>query len=1018
MARGAKTAPSQPTEKDTQAAGGGPVAVGHPTFGEAALKLFDNGYAPIPIRTGEKRPAVKGWSDVRIDHAQVEAWAQEHATHGIGLLAGNLVGIDVDILDPDIAHQMGQIVERRIGSTLMRVGLWPKRLYLARTDTPFAKLQIGRLEVLARGQQLVAFGIHPDTQQPYYWPQGDSPLDIALSDLPLVNEADCKALLSELAGLQPEIGAAQLRRRSTSGVAMTSSGPVRHANGLVADGRDSWLSSLAYHVVHDARDLNAPLDPDTLAQRVWQRFNATTDLSRPKRDGAEFYALTDSLRKVRDKLGLLAAGRLPPRLLPDVEPVAVNAGLPIEEARTKLAAAIYEFCARTEAWHVSGHKDSPPRVGLRASVGLGKTAVSREHLLQTQAQLRAKGLPHRILVFTPSLALADESATGWMQEGVRVAVHRGYEAKMPGGDMEMCRDLDMVRMAIASGQSVFPNACMRRGGARCHNFEACAKQSNLAEVHRADVVLAAYDSLFSGLPIKADDVALLVIDEGCWERAIKRTQLALAEITAMDACSEPRMNDPDEEELAWTELFNLRKLVQQALRTHGPGVVPRQVLRTSGLSVDACERAAVLEVQLRVDPGLRPGLPQGARRRAVELSQDANRSVRREALFLALAQLLKGPAEQDGRIRVLPPDPITSGQHVLITGLHQVHHELQGLPVLHLDATLRPEIAATVLPGLMVTEITAAAPHMTLTAVQGRFAKSTLVADAKADVTENRRRANRLKECVDYVRWHATRVAPGRTLVVTYKAIECAFADIPGVVTGHFKAIAGLDSFKDVALLVVIGRPMPSDLDIAHLSGAYLAHVPTGGYRLVRRGLTMRNGSQHAFTVRQHEDPRAEEVRAAVCDDEVIQAIGRARGVNRTVNNPVDVHLLADVALPLVHDQVVSWELVCPDIFQQMLLKGLAVDSPGDAALIHPKMIGNAEQAKKAFQRGAFGGHFPIENTYREMSLKSARYRRGGKGRSWQRVWWIDNDDRDARQNLEAALGIMEGWNCDSTKLI
>jgi hypothetical protein len=1010
MARGTRTGPSQQTEKDIQAAGGGQIAVGHPTYAEAALKLFDNGYAPIPIRPGEKRPAVKGWSDVRMDHAQVEAWAREHTTHGIGLLTGNLVGIDVDILDPDIAHQMGQIVERGLGSTLMRVGLWPKRLYLARTDTPFAKLQIGKLEILGRGQQLVAFGIHPDTQQPYYWPQGDSPLDIPLSDLPLVNEADCKALLSELAGLQPEIGAAQLRRRSTSGVAVTSSGPVRHANGLVADGRDGWLSSLAYHVVHDARDLGAPLDPDTLANRVWQRFSATTDLSRPKRDGAEFYAITDSLRKVRDKLGLLAASRLPPRLLPDVEPVAVDPGLPVEEARTKLAAAIGEFCARAEAWHVSGHIDAAPRVGLRASVGLGKTAVSREHLLQSQAQLRAKGLPHRILVFTPSLALADESARGWMQEGLRVAVHRGYEAKTPGGDTEMCRDLDMVRMAIASGQSVFHNACMRRGGARCHNFEACAKQDNLAEVHKADVVLAAYDSLFSGLPIKADDVALMVVDEGCWERAIKRTQLALDEITAMDACSEPRMNDTVEEELAWSELFSLRQLVQQALRTYGPGVVPRQALRTAGLSVDACERAAVLEVQLRVEPGLRPGLPQGARRRAVELSLDANRSVRREALFLALAQLLNGPAEQDGRIRVLPPDPITCAQHVLITGLHQVHDDLQRLPVLHLDATLRPEMAATVLPEMTVTDITAAASHMTLTAVQGRFAKSTLVADAKADVTENRRRANRLKECVDYVRWHAARVTPGRTLVVTYKAIECAFAGIPGVVTGHFKAIAGLDSFKDVALLIVIGRPMPSDVDIAHLTGAYLGHVPSAGYRMARRGVPMRNGSRRAFVVRQHEDPRAEEVRAAVCDDEVIQAIGRARGVNRTADNPVAVHLLADVALPLVHDQVISWALVCPDIFQQMLREGMAVDSPADAARIHPEKFGNAEQAKKAFQRGVFGGHFPIENTYREMSLKSARYRRAGRGRSWQRVWWIDGDEHDVRQNLEAVLGKLDGW--------
>ena len=167
-----------------------------------------------------------------------------------------------------------------------------------------------------------------------------------------------------------------------------------------------------------------------------------------------------------------------------------------------------------------------PRIGIRATVGLGKSAVSREQLRALQARLKRAGLPHRLLVFVPSLALADEAATGWATDGVRVAVHRGYEAKMPGLRQSMCQDLDMVRLAIASGQSVFPNACMRRGGARCHNFDLCAKQDNLRQTETADIIIAAYDNLFTGLSINTDNVALMVIDEGCWERAIKPSQLA------------------------------------------------------------------------------------------------------------------------------------------------------------------------------------------------------------------------------------------------------------------------------------------------------------------------------------------------------------------------------------------------------------------------------------------------------------------------------------------------------------
>lgn len=66
--------------------------------------------------------------------------------------------------------------------------------------------------------------------------------------------------------------------------------------------------------------------------------------------------------------------------------------------------------------------------------------------------------------------------------------------------------------------------------------------------------------------------------------------------------------------------------------------------------------------------------------------------------------------------------------------------------------------------------------------------------------------------------------------------------------------------------------------------------------------------------------------------------------------------VLADVALPLNYDHVLPWASCVPDVFQQMLMAGLAVDSPADAAALHPGLFNSAEAAKKAFQRGAFGG--------------------------------------------------------------
>jgi hypothetical protein len=98
---------------------------------------------------------------------------------------------------------------------------------------------------------------------------------------------------------------------------------------------------------------------------------------------------------------------------------------------------------------------------------------------------------------------------------------------------------------------------------------------------------------------------------------------------------------------------------------------------------------------------------------------------------------------------------------------------------------------------------------------------------------------------------------------------------------------------------------------------------------------------------------------------------------------------------------------------QRLLLAGIAVDSPADAALLHPALFSGAEQAKKVFHRAGFKGQNPIRDLYREMSLKSAAYRRPGQGHSWQRAWWIDGDANTARSSLEASLGALAGWQPD-----
>jgi hypothetical protein len=92
------------------------------------------------------------------------------------------------------------------GSVLVRIGKPPKRAIPFRTIEPFAKFVVNltapngsaeKIEFLADGAQVAAFGIHPETKQPFRW-HGGQPGDTKLEELPYIREAEAHALVDEL----------------------------------------------------------------------------------------------------------------------------------------------------------------------------------------------------------------------------------------------------------------------------------------------------------------------------------------------------------------------------------------------------------------------------------------------------------------------------------------------------------------------------------------------------------------------------------------------------------------------------------------------------------------------------------------------------------------------------------------------------------------------------------------------------------------------------------------------------
>jgi hypothetical protein len=178
-------------------------------------RLVDNGYSVIPIMPGTKVPGrfTSGeWSpypdwarhcDRPAKPFEVDIWRRWPGC-GVGIATGAVVGIDIDILDGALAIQIAELATSMLGDTpCLRIGRAPKRLLVYRASTPFAGRKRHPLELLARGQQFVAYAVHPDTGRPYEWPE-DSLVETPLSRLPVADEVSCAAFLDAAWQLVPD----------------------------------------------------------------------------------------------------------------------------------------------------------------------------------------------------------------------------------------------------------------------------------------------------------------------------------------------------------------------------------------------------------------------------------------------------------------------------------------------------------------------------------------------------------------------------------------------------------------------------------------------------------------------------------------------------------------------------------------------------------------------------------------------------------------------------------------------
>lgn len=201
-----------------------------PSILELRQRLLANGYVPLPARG--KAVKLSGWQHVQPNAEQVRAWTYERpgdVNTGIRLGSG-LVALDIDVLDRATSRQLAKKFETLTkGKCLppLRIGRAPKCLLLARVDEDGPKMTTGdfydedgqksAVEVLADGQQFIAYGIHPDTGKPYHWAEGFDPLETPKADLPTIKRRELAQYVSYAERVLRQNGLVQKGQLTISG---------------------------------------------------------------------------------------------------------------------------------------------------------------------------------------------------------------------------------------------------------------------------------------------------------------------------------------------------------------------------------------------------------------------------------------------------------------------------------------------------------------------------------------------------------------------------------------------------------------------------------------------------------------------------------------------------------------------------------------------------------------------------------------------------------------------------------
>jgi putative DNA primase/helicase len=705
----------------------------------------------------------------------------------------------------------------------------------------------------------------------------------------------------------------------------------------------------------------------------------------------------------------------------------------------------------------------PDHSAIRITTGVGKSDATRTAAANYVREAKKRGIPHRVAIYVPTHKLGEEARQRF-PEDISTALLQSRRATDIATGEPLCLNLPAVEAAEAIGEDVEKAACRKgRRGADpilCPFYETCGYQRQKEAAKQADIVFAAHQYLFAPPPVLTKNVGVVVIDEAFWQSGLSTSsKLAVDGLDAELQEFPVRDHDGKKNSDDTHHLANLIQRLKSAVKSLPAGeYLTKAALLAAGLL--PCEKyenggsgatAARLEWRRKVDVGLLPGAGEETCKRQAKQFGFLGQLPKRAAMWQAVEELLSSPDDATGRLRTeIETTADGSVLYLRLNGRRDIHERIAKLPVIALDATLNLDIVKHFFPRIkLALDLDVQAPHERVTQVVGLPVSKSSLSPRKPGTRrpeEEQRVANKRERLLTVVRSLA---AGRRCVVITNKNLTSFFDGAgPNIEVAHFNAIEGIDRWRNVDVLITIGRPLPSADAVEELAAALTGkpvtlpkHPPSRKGRQpqqmieVNKPVRLKSGAEWAVACRAFELPEAELIRQAVTEAAVMQAVGRARGVNRVPDNPAEVYMiLHDTTVPIAVDEVVQFEDLEPTKIDSMIERGLVPQWGADAAKLYPDLWPTAQAAQKAYQRAGLdveriharcrtsppdGGTRARCRTcpYKEIFIRACttphfllRYHPNGRGQK-ARVALVDQARlAEARKQLEEALGSLASF--------